>query len=90
MPIHARKSIYLYNPDDIWRFTMLWTVMLFGAIHFAAAAWACVVQWRNWKLIWITPVVYLIIGGLEGFVAGSVVGGLYVHRSTMAEDCRQG
>ncbi|KAF2634798.1 hypothetical protein P280DRAFT_554324 [Massarina eburnea CBS 473.64] len=76
LPLHGTQRFYLYNPNDIWRYTMLWSVMFFGAIHFTAAAWACVVQWRNWKFIWITPVVYLVVGGLEGFIAGSVVGGL--------------
>lgn len=40
------------------------------------AAWACIVQWRNWKLVWIAPIVYAFIGGLEAVIAGSVVGGL--------------
>lgn len=35
-----------------------------------------IIQWRNWKLIWLTPVVFGIIGGLEAVVGGSVVGGL--------------
>jgi hypothetical protein len=38
------------------------------------------IQWRNWKLIWITPVVFGLVGGIEALIAGSVVGGVYVFR----------
>jgi len=34
------------------------------------------VQWKNWKMIWIAPLVFAVIGGIEAFIAGSVVGGL--------------
>ncbi|KAF2714748.1 hypothetical protein K504DRAFT_496654 [Pleomassaria siparia CBS 279.74] len=76
LPISAATPYYLYSPGDIWRFTTAWTLLCFGAVHLVVAGWACIVQWRNWKLIWITPMVYVIIGGLEGLIAGSVVGGL--------------
>lgn len=72
----ASVPYYLYDPDDIWRFTLIWTALFFGALHLVVAFWACIVQWRNWKIIWITPLIYAIIGGLEGLIAGSVVGGL--------------
>jgi hypothetical protein len=76
LPIKASKPYYLYDPTDIWRFTTLWTLLFFGSVHFVVACWTCMIQWRNWKVIWITPIVYVIIGGLEGLIAGSVVGGL--------------
>jgi hypothetical protein len=76
LPLRAAQPYYLYNPTDIWRFTTVWTLLFFGAVHLVVAFWACVVQWRNWKLIWITPIVYAVIGGLEALIAGSVVGGL--------------
>jgi hypothetical protein len=76
LPLGASRAYYLYHPTDIWRFTTYWTLLFYGAVHLVVAAWACIVQWRNWKLIWIAPVVYAVIGGLEGMVAGSVVGGL--------------
>jgi hypothetical protein len=40
--------------------------------------YAMMIQWRNWKLIWITPVVFGLVGGVEALIAGSVVGGVYV------------
>jgi hypothetical protein len=33
-------------------------------------------QWRNWKLIWIAPIVFGTIGAIEALIAGNVVGGL--------------
>ncbi|PVI04402.1 hypothetical protein DM02DRAFT_585967 [Periconia macrospinosa] len=82
LPLKGAESFYLYNPNDIWRFTMLWTLMFFVAIHISAAAWACVIQWRNWRLIWIAPIVFVVVGGAQGFIAGSVVGGLPLINST--------
>jgi len=41
-----------------------------------AAAYACAVQWRNWKIVWITAVVFGVIGGIEAVIAGNVIGGL--------------
>ncbi|KAJ4298278.1 hypothetical protein N0V90_006178 [Kalmusia sp. IMI 367209] len=76
LPLRASTPYYLYHPGDIWRFTLIWTLLFFGAMHLVVAFWACVVQRRNWKVIWITPLVYAIIGGLEGLIAGSIVGGL--------------
>ncbi|KAF2277799.1 uncharacterized protein EI97DRAFT_273691 [Westerdykella ornata] len=76
LPVSAVRPYYLYHPTDIWRFTTVWTLLLYGAVHLVVAFWACVVQWRNWKLIWITPIAYVVIAGLEGLIAGSVVGGL--------------
>jgi hypothetical protein len=36
------------------------------------------IQWRNWKLIWVTPIIFGLVGGIEALIAGSVVGGVYV------------
>jgi hypothetical protein len=76
VPADIAEPQYLFYPSDIWRFTTIWTLLFFGVVHLVVAAWACIVQWRNWKIIWITPVVYATIAGIEGLIAGSVVGGL--------------
>ena len=76
LPAGTTQSFYLYRPDDILRFTVYWTLLLVGGIHFITALWACVVQWRNWKLIWIALPVFSFVGGVEALVAGAIVGGL--------------
>ena len=37
LPAGATQSFYLYRPDDIFRFTVYWTLLLVGGIHFIAA-----------------------------------------------------
>jgi hypothetical protein len=76
LPVGASQSYYLYNPSDIVRFTVYWTLLLVGGIHLIVALWACITQWRNWKLIWIAPTVFVVIGGIEALVSGAIVGGL--------------
>ena len=69
---------FLYHSQDIWRFTLFWTMIIFEAFHLAASAYAMVIQWRNWKLMWLMPLVYLFVAGVEAVLAGSVVGLMYV------------
>ena len=75
-PIRGNQASYLYDASDIWRFTFYWTLIPYAAMHLAASAYAVIIQWRNWKVIWITPFVFAIVGGAEASIAGSCVGGL--------------
>lgn len=75
-PIRGGQASYLYNTTDIWRFTILWTLLFYAAVHLAVAGYAVLIQWRNWKVIWMVPLVYALIGGSVAFVAGSITGGL--------------
>lgn len=77
-PVGGTQTLYLYHSHDIWRFTLLWTIIDLVGIHLIAAAFAMAMQWRSWKLIWIIPIVYGAIGGIEALIAGNVVGGLCV------------
>ncbi|KAK3380203.1 hypothetical protein B0T24DRAFT_186229 [Lasiosphaeria ovina] len=67
----------LYN---IWRFTLLWTLILYGLFHMGAAAIALLMQAGNtksrssWKYLWMVPLVYAFVAGVEALLAGSVVG----------------
>lgn len=65
---------YLYRIPDIWRFTLFWTIIFFQGFHLAASGYAVMVQWRNWKTMWLVPVVYMLVAGVEAVLAGSVVG----------------
>ena len=74
----ADEPQYLYHLTDIWRFTLFWTLIVFELSHVAASAYAVIVQWRNWKIMWIVPLVYMISAGIEAVLAGTVVGLMYV------------
>ena len=65
---------FLYYAIDIWRFTVLWTLIVYGCFHLAASAYAAVVQQKNWKYMWIVAMVYIVIAGIEAVLAGSIVG----------------
>ena len=75
-PVGGTQTYYLYDAHSIWRFTLLWTIISITGVHMVAAGYAVMMQWRNWKLIWIVPLIYGIIGGIEAVIAGNVVGGL--------------
>lgn len=75
-PVDGTQTNYLYDAWSMFRFTLLWTIIDVIGIHLVAAGYAMMVQWRNWKLIWITPIVFGIIGGIEALIAGAVVGGV--------------
>ncbi|KAJ5542935.1 hypothetical protein N7535_005357 [Penicillium sp. DV-2018c] len=74
IPSHHHRAHYLYHTTDIWRFTVLWTLILYAATHFTVAACAVLTNIRNWKVIWIVPLVYGSIAGVEALLAGSIVG----------------
>jgi hypothetical protein len=76
LPVGVQRPYYLYTPGDILRFTVYWTLLLVGGIHIIVALWACIIQWRNWKLVWIAPALFIVVGGIEGLVSGAIVGGL--------------
>ena len=77
-PVGGTQVAYLYDADDIWRFTLYWTYITIVGVHIIAALYACLTQLRSWKVIWTIPVIYLLVGGIEATIAGNVVGGLYV------------
>ncbi|KAL1977296.1 hypothetical protein VTN31DRAFT_155 [Thermomyces dupontii] len=67
----------LYYTSDIWRFTLYWTLIIYGGVHLVVAVFAVAMQWRNWKslrMLWTVPLVYLTISGLEALLAGSATG----------------
>ena len=75
----------LYTVRDIWRFTLLWTLILFGLFHLGAAGLALLMQSGktrvNWKYLWLVPLAYGIVAGAEALMAGSIVGLMSVFRS---------
>lgn len=80
----ARPGVasYLYYVKDIWRFTLLWTLIFYAAFHIATAALAVCMQvgkGRNaFRWVWSIPIAYAAIAGIEAVLAGSIVGLMYV------------
>ncbi len=68
----------LYRLSDIWRFTLLWTLLIYAIFHLGAAGIAIVMQLARdrskWKYLFTIPVAYSILAGVEALFAGSVVG----------------
>ncbi|PNS17475.1 hypothetical protein CAC42_7158 [Sphaceloma murrayae] len=75
-PVDGTQTYYLYDATSMWRFTLLWTIISVTGVHIVAALYACLVQWRNWRVIWVVPIIYTLVGGIEAIIAGNVVGGL--------------
>lgn len=70
----ADPASYIYRLQDAWRFTLYWTLIIFGAAHMSVAICAFGMQWRQWRIMWAVPVVYGFIGCVEAILAGSIVG----------------
>jgi hypothetical protein len=85
------KPYYLYHATDVWRFTVIWTLLFFGALHIPTSAYAVAmlmrtmggngkdrVKMRGYIMLACTmlPVVYAVVSAAQAFLAGSVVGGL--------------
>ncbi|ESZ92653.1 hypothetical protein SBOR_6958 [Sclerotinia borealis F-4128] len=79
-PLHAKPGVpnYLYYAHDIWRFTLLWTLIAYGVTHMAVAVYAIVMQLGKgknaWQYVWVIPLVYALLAGIEALLAGSFVG----------------
>jgi hypothetical protein len=73
-PVRAPSAYYLYDETDIWRFTLLWTLIVYGAVFLAASAYAVFMQRKNWKIAWIIPILFIFVGGVEAMLAGSITG----------------
>ncbi|KAI8678804.1 hypothetical protein NCS55_00602800 [Fusarium keratoplasticum] len=71
------KRYTLYYILDVWRFTLLWTIIIYACFHLAAVLIAMFNhRWKksSWKYLWAAPIIYLVIAGLEAVLAGSIVG----------------
>jgi hypothetical protein len=63
---------HLYYANDIWRFTLLWTLIVYAAFHLASGFYAfCMMPSKQSLGI---PLVFAIVGGIEATMAGSIVG----------------
>ena len=73
-----RRTVVLYELDDIWKFTLYWTLILYGIFHLGAVGVAVIMQVgkrrSHWKYLWLVPLIYFLIAGFEAVIAGTVVG----------------
>lgn len=78
IPANTDRALYLYGATDIWRYTLLWTLIIYAVFHLVVAVFAVAVQLMNgksaWHYVWIIPVFYALIAGVEALIAGSIVG----------------
>ncbi|KAM0755693.1 hypothetical protein T439DRAFT_320403 [Meredithblackwellia eburnea MCA 4105] len=66
---------YLYNPYAIWRFTLLWTLVLFGVV-FALAGFVVIPIFakRHLRLSLLAPLVFVSFGLLGALISSTIVG----------------
>lgn len=80
-----KSAIKLYELDEMWKFTLFWTLILYGLFHLGAVGVAVLMQVgkrrSNWKYLWLVPLIYACIAGAEALIAGSVVGLMLVQIS---------
>ncbi|KAL2019681.1 hypothetical protein VTK56DRAFT_9300 [Thermocarpiscus australiensis] len=73
-----KSRIILYKLDDMWKFTLYWTLILYGLFHLGAAGVAVLMQVgktrSHWTYLWLVPLVYALIAGFEAIIAGTLVG----------------
>ncbi|POR35638.1 Uncharacterized protein TPAR_04150 [Tolypocladium paradoxum] len=72
-----QRMYTLFYIKDVWRFTLIWTLITFAVFHLGAVLVALFTHgWKksSWKYLWAVPVVYLVTAGLEALLAGSIVG----------------
>jgi|SRR5688572_246438 hypothetical protein len=71
------RQYTLYFLRDVWWYTTLWTLIVYVFFHLGAVLIAMFTHgWTksSWKYIWIVPVSYLLIAGVEAVISGSIVG----------------
>lgn len=72
-----RKIYTLFYVKDVWRYTVLWTIIVYVLFHVAAVIIALSTHGRRistWRYLWVLPIVYIFIAGLQAVVTGSIVG----------------
>ncbi|KID79559.1 uncharacterized protein G6M90_00g018430 [Metarhizium brunneum] len=71
------RTYTLYRITDVWKFTVLWTLITYIFFHLGAVLVAVFSHGLNkgsWRFLWAVPIIYLLIAGIEAIIAGSIVG----------------
>ncbi|KAG2202849.1 hypothetical protein INT46_001692 [Mucor plumbeus] len=68
----------LYYLQDIWRFTMIWSVLFSLAIYLPAGIWAFIMLAKSrtlkWYVLIMIPLIFVVGGSIASFVIGSIMG----------------
>ncbi|CAR24704.1 hypothetical protein ACU8KH_04576 [Lachancea thermotolerans] len=74
-PINNKRYTlsYLYYTNDIWKFTVFWTLILFMGFYTAAGLWASISHRKKASGLWIMAF-YILVGGFQALAAGTVTG----------------
>ncbi|KAL7315926.1 hypothetical protein PS15m_005086 [Mucor circinelloides] len=74
----ADISHSLYYLKDIWRFTMIWSLLFSLAIYLPAGIWAFIMLAKSRTLKWYVlvtiPFIFVLGGSIASFVIGSIMG----------------
>ncbi|KAH3900910.1 May24p SCDLUD_002370, partial [Saccharomycodes ludwigii] len=75
-PINNKKYTvsYLYYTEDIWKFTLYWTLIFFAGFYLAAGIIAVISHRRSFwvGLVWV--IIYLLVGGCQALISGTCIG----------------
>lgn len=64
---------FLYHTYDIWRFTMLWTLIFYEAFALCAVTWATIAS-RKISTGLMAVGTYALLSGIQGMISGSITG----------------
>ncbi|KAK4515115.1 uncharacterized protein ATC70_002725 [Mucor velutinosus] len=68
----------LYYLQDIWRFTVIWSLLFSLAIYLPAGIWAFIMLAKSRTLKWYVlvtiPFIFVLGGSIASFVIGSIMG----------------
>ncbi|CEG64087.1 hypothetical protein RMATCC62417_01123 [Rhizopus microsporus] len=74
----ADKEHSLYYINDIWRFTMIWSLLFSLVVYLPAGVWAFMMfaksRTLNWYTLMMIPFLFVIGGAIASFVIGSIIG----------------
>ncbi|CDS05291.1 hypothetical protein LRAMOSA07820 [Lichtheimia ramosa] len=68
----------LFYLNDIWRYTVLWSIIFALVVYLPAGMWAFITLAKTktfrWYILMIVPFIFVLGGSLASFVTGSIIG----------------
>ncbi|CAG8547801.1 6183_t:CDS:2 [Ambispora leptoticha] len=72
-PPFSERYILNLESSDVWRFTVIWTLIFYASIYGAAGLWAWAVFYRS-RWSFMLPIIFVVVALLMGLVGGTIVG----------------